>query len=214
MANSAFVTHRRPATAAPQENKAETERYSNVVIIGIKESVEKSDAECVRRFFEAAGAADVVIKDLKRLRAGRNSDTSNVILISLASKDERDRVLRHCRRHELENEFKLVFAREDRSPSEQAEFNRARKQAGRRNSELRARLDQPFRFVVHKSTRQVVLIDVVESRRQRRYIIRDETDLQSLISEDAAPATFTNRGPGECVDINGVDHIVQINGDC
>ena len=152
------------------------------------------------------------IKDLKRLRAGNSSDTSNIILVSLASKVERDRVLKRCRRHELQDEFKLVFAREDRSPAEQADFNRARKLAGRRNGELRARLDNPFRFVVHRGTHKVVLIDVIESGRQRKYVFKEESDLELVSQEASAAATSANRSnrSEDVNDTNDVNHIVQL----
>ena len=189
------------------------DRQSNVVIVGLKPSTDKPDLERVELFLRLAQASDVRIKDLRRLKAGKNSITSNIILISLASKSERDRVLNHCRHHGLTDEFEHVFAREDRSLREQTEFNEARKKAGRRNDELRADslLDKPFRFVVHRRTGKVTLIDTLASRAEKRYVLRSETELRDFRTVEPAPK-FVNLHRGSSrrhARRNGDDHIVN-----
>jgi len=186
---------------ATQVKQIEQRAY-NVVVIGIKESDDASDSDKVKNFFSAADvrAEELnAIRNVRRLKKGNNTITSNLILVSLSNQDARSVILDKCRHHRLEGEHQQVFAREDRTPAEQFEFNKTREQARRRNKELEddGLLDRPFRYIIHRRTGKVDLIDVVESSRLQKYVFKRAADVDTAKSErttTAAAGATGNRG--------------------
>jgi hypothetical protein len=180
------------------------QRAFNVVVIGIKESDTSSDSEKVNAFLADAGAGEGVefIRNVRRLKKGNNTLTSNLILVSLSNQDARTSILDKCRHHKLSGDYQHVFVREDRTPAEQQEFNRAREQARRRNKELEDEglLNKPFRYVIHRRTGRVDLIDVEESSKQQRYVFRRVADLELAKSKASGrinSATTTGDASGD-----------------
>jgi hypothetical protein len=164
------------------------QRALNVVVIGMKES-ETTDFDMVNKFFTEAGVEDGSIRNVRRLKKGNNTITSNLILVSLTTQEARTAVLDKCRHHKQTGEFQHVFAREDRTPAEQYEFNKTREETRRRNTGLQevGLLNKPFRYIIHRRTGKVDLIDVVESEKERRYVFRKSSDIDAAKAANTRP---------------------------
>jgi hypothetical protein len=113
------------ARVVNHEFRVRDERALNVVVFGIKESSE-SDEISVKNLFEKAEIANVPIRQVRRLKAGKNTPTSNIILVTLSTQEARTAVLNKFRHLKLDGEHQHVFVREDRTPAEQADYNRER----------------------------------------------------------------------------------------
>ena len=161
-----------------RHNKDTKERETNVVVIGIAESNEVKDDVLIKQFFTAAGVAEIAIKHVRRLKSSKNQvvSNSNVVQVSLINKEERENVLSKCSRHSLAK-YAKVFAREDRTPSEQQEFNKNRAEMKRRNDELEEAglLDEPFRNVIHRRTGRLCCINVEKSNEAKKYVFESAT---------------------------------------
>jgi hypothetical protein len=117
----------------------------------------------------------------------------------LSNQDARTSILDKCRHHKLSGDYQHVLVREDRTPAEQQEFNRAREQARRRNKELddEGLLNKPFRYVIHRRTGRVDLIDVDESSKQQRYVFRKVADLELAKSKASSRNNNTTTTTGD-----------------
>jgi hypothetical protein len=156
-------------------------RERNVVIVGVSFSDNESDIVIANSFFTQAGVSTAVIRSVHRLSSSKKRNlpsNSNMLLVTLDA--GRQEVLDKCRRHGLKGKYELVFAREDRTPSEQAEFNTMRAEMKRKNDELHRAglLDNPCRYVIHKRERRPVCIDVRESSLQKRYVFERPPTIQ------------------------------------
>ena len=155
------------------ENKVRQDRASNVIIVGLPKSSTREDKDSVNEFFAACGLENVAITHVRRIASSKKETVapSNIVQVVLSSEKEHAAVLQKCNFHQNEH-IRGVFAREDRTPAQQAEFNELRAKLKKHNDELAAAalLDLPFRFVAHRRTGEICCINVVKSREQCRYV--------------------------------------------
>jgi uncharacterized coiled-coil protein SlyX len=152
--------------------KDRNERASNVIVVGLDKSETKNDITLLAEFFNACGAS-FVINSVRRLNSKTKSSgpTPNLLKVTFDSEDGKNEVLESCYRHSVD-EFKGVFVREDLTPAQQTEFKEQRKTLKALNDELNETglLDNPFRYVVHRRTKQICCINVEESSNEKRYV--------------------------------------------
>jgi hypothetical protein len=152
-----------------------------VVIVGLPLLSTESDFGVATSFFASVGVETAVIRSVHRLSSSKKTNVpsnSNMLLVTLDT--GRHEVLNKCRRHNLKGKFEKAFAREDRTPGEQAEFNTMRAEMKKKNDELNRAglLDNPCRYVIHKRERRPVCIDIRESGLQKRYVFKKPTATQ------------------------------------
>jgi hypothetical protein len=190
-----------------RHNKGAKERETNVVVIGIAESSEVKDDDLIKQFFTEAGFSETAIKHVRRLKSSKNKVVSNtnVVHVSLINKEERENVLSKCSRHSLAK-YAKVFAREDRTPSEQQEFNENRAEMKRRNDELdeAGLLDEPFRNVIHRRTGEVCCINVDKSNESKKYVFESAaTELSKFRAASKNTNTNNSKPPGGAASSSG-----------
>ncbi len=136
-------------------------------------------------------------KHVRRLKSSINNATnnSNILQVSLSNKDEHANVLKTCSRHNLQ-QYSKVFVREDRTPSQQQEFNKNRAEMKKKNDELEAAqlLDTPFRNVIHRRTGRLCCINVEKSNEAKKYVfeplpLKEYRKRSNQISGDNPAAT-------------------------
>ena len=180
--------------ATAKETKDRQANEHNVIIIGIQESIEtevakriKEDLKSVEDFFVAVGLDEVEIVKTRRIKSKKLASTVQGILqVVLKSSEDQRKVLARARYHAGEG-FTGVFAREDRTESEQTTFNALNKQKNEKNSQLEkiGVLNKPFRYVIHRRDERVAPINFVESAKRKRSIFVSEAVVNNLISTSA-----------------------------
>jgi hypothetical protein len=165
--------------AVAAETKDRQVRAANVIVVGLKPSEAMDDKTITEKFLQACGLGDVQVAHVRRLNSSRKSSTatsasptkSNIIQVSLSNENDQEEVLKKCDRHQVE-EYKGVYAREDRTPAQQTEFNDKRVLLKKRNDQLvqAGLLDKPFRNVIHRRTGEICCINVVKSGEEQRYV--------------------------------------------
>lgn len=157
---------------------AETEnrqnRASNVIIVGLPKLDEYDDIIATNKFFNACGIDSAKIGYVSRIKSSKKNNAilnSNIVKVSLINEQSRSEVLQKCSHHNIA-EFKGIFCREDRTRSQQEEFNELRSKMKKLNDQLYAAevLDRPFRNVIHKRTGEICCIDVQKSNEQHKYV--------------------------------------------
>jgi hypothetical protein len=165
-------------TLIDRQTKDAKDRETNVIISGIEERTDVTDQVQVQQFFTAAGVGGVTPKHVRRLKPSINNTTnnSNILQVSQSNKDEHANVLKTCSRHSLQ-QYSKVFVREDRTPSQQQEFNKTRTEMKKKNDELEAAqlLDTPFRNVIHRRTGRLCCINVDKSNEAKKYVFESAT---------------------------------------
>lgn len=174
--SSRDATRRLHDQSAHQRTTDRPDRRRNLVVVGLakRPSDSRSSSELVSEFFVTACSGPAHIEHARALMAN-----SGLLLVTFTSIVEKTRVLRECTNHGLSGQYAKVRVREDLSRAEQVDFKNARDWARKRNAQLGERLDNPFRYVVHKRTGRPVCIDVKLSTEQKRYVFKQPEQLSS-----------------------------------
>ena len=182
-------------------NRQQLLKARNVVIVGLALGDRNTDLEIANTFFCEVGVGAAVIKSVHRLSSSKKinaASNSNMLLVTLEA--GRQEVLAKCGRHCLKGKYERVFVREDRTPGEQDEFNRARAVMKLKNDELlkAGRLDHPYRYVLHKRQGRPVCIDVIQSGQQKRYVFANPSAaaLRSQLENRGHDGLNNNAGRG------------------
>ena len=182
---------------AAESNEREDKKRS-VVVAGLQEGESaEADKEAVIRFFEVSGARNAQVIKVRRFgqskrqitahpEASAAASTNKVRLLQVILSDtaEQNRVLKYARhpKHD-EEDFKGVYAREDRTQAEQEAFSALNSEKYKRNNELDALglLDKPFRFVIHRRYQAIKAIKSDESREQGTSVFAKDKDVSNAI---------------------------------
>ena len=106
------------------------ERENNIIILGVPDNQESlngatSDEAKVKKVLEKVEADTEVVRSVRRLGSGNNSERRRPILVTLASREERDTLLDKAKRLKTSGEpFKKIFIKKDVHPSVRAEWRR------------------------------------------------------------------------------------------
>ena len=107
------------------------ERENNVVLLGISDHQESldgatSDETKVKKVLEKAGASGE-LRAVRRLGSSNSGQRRRPILVTLASRDERDTVLNKAKRLKTcEELYKSIYIKKDVHPSVHAEWRKLR----------------------------------------------------------------------------------------
>lgn len=174
-------------------------RSKNVIIRGLeyREGENEKTSDKVEEFLSSVCQKSVKVKKAQRLHSkslniGENQPSKvPSILVVLNNTEETKEVLKHARHH-TDDQFKGVFAHEDRTKAQQLEYTESTKMAKKKNEQLKSvnLLDQPFRYVVRGD--RVRCIDLQESKSQQKSIYVDEKDVKQKI--EALNCTRLNDG--------------------
>jgi hypothetical protein len=189
---------------AAAEIKTRKKKESNIVIVGLKESTNLSDEELVNEFFDAIEVSKDEILHVRRYKKREKTQNSSqqgdqnttervgVIQVVLKSAITQHEALRRGNYHNIEG-FERVYTREDRTPAEQEAINKLFNEKKRKNEELiKAKLDKPFRWIIHRLTGSVRCIDVEQSSNNKKcmWISKEQfKEIKSVI------ATSSNSNP-------------------
>ena len=150
-----------------KEQREKEIKTKNVVIRGLKlpdetnlttDEVATAATETVKKFVArvtADSAKNVNVREVHRIPQSKLSKETNVSPLSysavvvLESDEQQRALLSVARRHNIE-EYKNVFAHEDRTKAQQAQYRELKSEARAKNAELliEGKLDKPFRYVV------------------------------------------------------------------
>lgn len=162
------------------DTKDKNEREKNVVIHGLPQSTSINDTESVSQLFKAVDESNLTLRSsslgaikIKTLRRLKPSTSTNpgLILVSFFNNADRDKVIKGCTHHKANN-FAKVIIREDRTPSQQAAFTKQRQEIKLLNDELHEnKLLEKYRYIIHKSRKTIVCIDLHRSEATKSYVI-------------------------------------------
>ena len=165
-------------------------RSKNVIIRGLEYTGNENEntSEKVEEFLSAVCHKGMKVKKAQRLHSRSLNIVENIpskvpsILVVLNDADEAKEGLKNARHH-TDDQFKGVFAHDDRTKAQQYEYSEIAKLTKKKNEQLKSvnLLDQPFRYVVRSD--RVRCIDVQQSKDQKKSIYIDDKDVKQKIEE-------------------------------
>lgn len=170
-----------------KEQREKEIKTKNVVIRGLKlpdetnltkDEVATAATETVKKFVArvtAGSATEVNVREVHRIHQSKLAKDTNISPLSysaavvLESDKQQSALLSVARSHNID-EFKDVFAHEDRTKAQQAQYRDLKSEARAKNAELliEGKLDKPFRYVVRAGG--VRCIDACQSKENKKSI--------------------------------------------
>ena len=156
-----------------KNQRMQTDRAAKIVVVGVQNSPKETQEE--RTIDDTAIISDILAKinsptnivSVKRLASRSQTSESKPnspapLIVEFESTDARNKVISSAR-NLASTQYKNIFIRPDRTPSEQSNFNEINNMKKKLNDELKAnsKLDQPFRYVVRGDS--VRCIDVTQT---------------------------------------------------
>lgn len=196
-----------------KEQREREIKAKNVVVRGLKladetnsnaDQVATAATKTVQQFVArvtADSAIPVNVSKVHCLPQSKSVNLTNELPITYAAvvvleSDEQQRaLLKVARRHNLQDEeFKGVFAHEDRTKAQQLQHRESLNEARAKNTELdrRGLLDKPFRYVVRAGG--VRCIDVDQSSKQKRSIYRSPPNANTRVETSRFVNVNNRRG--------------------